>query len=106
MCLVSATRVGDRPLRGGGLYTTHFWHEPLGGPGPLNHRSFSVYAAPVTRCPTCKRPVAADAIDTVPPFCSQRCKLVDLDSWFSGRYVVSEPLGFDETQGLLPSEDE
>jgi uncharacterized protein len=26
------------------------------------------------------------------PFCSQRCKLIDLGKWFSGEHVISEPL--------------
>jgi len=44
-------------------------------------------------CPTCKK-----VLDEVPPdypprpFCSARCKLVDLDNWFGERYVVSQPL--------------
>ncbi len=26
------------------------------------------------------------------PFCSRRCKLLDLDNWLSGRYRISTPL--------------
>lgn len=26
------------------------------------------------------------------PFCSKRCKLVDLGKWFDGEHVISEPL--------------
>jgi endogenous inhibitor of DNA gyrase (YacG/DUF329 family) len=26
------------------------------------------------------------------PFCSERCKLVDLGKWFSGEHAISEPL--------------
>ena len=62
--------------------------------------------AVMAKCPTCKRPLAEDAEDALLPFCSQRCKLVDLHAWFSGRYVVSEPLDFDESHGLLPTDDE
>jgi endogenous inhibitor of DNA gyrase (YacG/DUF329 family) len=40
------------------------------------------------------------------PFCSARCKLADLGSWLSGRYVVSEALPFDEGEALLSAEDE
>jgi len=59
----------------------------------------------VRRCPTCKRPVADDAGSPL-PFCSARCKLADLGSWLSGRYVVSEALPFDESDALLSAEDE
>jgi endogenous inhibitor of DNA gyrase (YacG/DUF329 family) len=42
------------------------------------------------KCPICKKPVESTAGDF--PFCSERCKLVDLGKWASGQYVVSEPL--------------
>ena len=42
------------------------------------------------RCPICKRSIPDDARPPAFPFCSQRCKLVDLDGWLSDRYVVSE----------------
>jgi uncharacterized protein len=38
----------------------------------------------VSRCPICKRP--ADA--KLRPFCSPRCRDVDLHRWFSGSYVI------------------
>ncbi len=39
----------------------------------------------------CKRVPKPDADPPPPPpFCSPRCKLVDLGSWLDGRYVVSE----------------
>ena len=45
-------------------------------------------------CPSCKKPVASES-ETF-PFCSQRCKLLDLGNWLTGRYVVSSPLSPDE----------
>jgi endogenous inhibitor of DNA gyrase (YacG/DUF329 family) len=39
-----------------------------------------------TNCPTCKKPVASTGSDF--PFCSQRCRLIDLGKWASGQYVV------------------
>jgi len=44
-------------------------------------------------CPICKaeREVADDF--EFRPFCSSRCKLIDLGNWLSGAYVVSRPLG-------------
>ncbi len=42
-------------------------------------------------CPTCKKSqVKADAPDF--PFCSERCRLIDLGAWASGKYVVSSPV--------------
>jgi endogenous inhibitor of DNA gyrase (YacG/DUF329 family) len=40
--------------------------------------------APRGRCPVCGKP----AIAALKPFCSQRCKDVDLHRWFSGRYAT------------------
>ncbi len=48
-------------------------------------------SAPQIKCPTCKK--AGDWLARpFGPFCSQRCKLVDLGKWFSEEHVVSEPL--------------
>ena len=35
-------------------------------------------------CPICGKP----ASDAAKPFCSSRCRDVDLNRWFSGSYVV------------------
>jgi uncharacterized protein len=42
------------------------------------------------KCPICKKPVAKAAEDF--PFCSERCRLIDLGKWASGQYVVSSPV--------------
>jgi len=49
-------------------------------------------------CPSCKKPVAEESAPL--PFCSQRCKLLDLGNWLSGSYVVSSPLSPDELVDL------
>jgi hypothetical protein len=41
-------------------------------------------------CPTCKKPVEATGEDF--PFCSGRCRLLDLGKWASGDYKVSSPI--------------
>jgi uncharacterized protein len=41
-------------------------------------------------CPTCKKVVAKSNPDF--PFCSERCRTVDLGKWASGGYVVSSPV--------------
>lgn len=43
------------------------------------------------RCPTCKKPGDWFA-GTYGPFCSHRCKLIDLGKWFGGEHAISEPL--------------
>jgi len=59
------------------------------------------------RCPTCKQPVKSGAPEL--PFCSERCRLIDLGKWASGAYVISSPLR-DTSDGLpedgAPDSDE
>jgi len=42
------------------------------------------------KCPICEKAVATGAEDF--PFCSERCRLIDLGKWASGQYVVSSPV--------------
>jgi uncharacterized protein len=42
------------------------------------------------RCPICKKPVKSADADF--PFCSDRCRLIDLGKWASGAYVISSPV--------------
>lgn len=57
------------------------------------------------RCPICKREIK-DAPDDLPsrPFCSARCKTIDLGNWLSGAYRITRPLGPDDLETL--SEDD
>lgn len=43
------------------------------------------------KCPTCRKTGAWLAGD-YGPFCSQRCKLIDLGKWLGGEHAISEPL--------------
>jgi hypothetical protein len=43
------------------------------------------------RCPICKRQAAYEG-NSLRPFCSERCKLIDLDNWLAGRYRISTPV--------------
>ncbi len=42
------------------------------------------------RCPICKKAVKAADADF--PFCSERCRLIDLGKWATGEYVISSPI--------------
>lgn len=46
--------------------------------------------APKLRCPICKKPVKSTDQDF--PFCSDRCRTIDLGKWASGQYVISSPV--------------
>ncbi|MFT4045489.1 MAG: DNA gyrase inhibitor YacG [Solimonas sp.] len=39
-------------------------------------------------CPQCGQSVRLDESNPWRPFCSERCKLLDLGEWFSGRYGI------------------
>lgn len=49
---------------------------------------------PTTTCPICGTALPPAAADESPlfPFCSLRCKQVDLYRWMTGRYAVVESL--------------
>ena len=42
------------------------------------------------RCPTCRTLVLLEEENF--PFCSERCRLIDLGKWASGGYVISTPV--------------
>jgi len=53
------------------------------------------------RCPTCKTLVTAQ--DEHCPFCSDRCRVIDLGKWASGGYRISSPVIDPEVlEGLNP----
>ena len=47
-------------------------------------------ASKTLRCPTCRTPVSAESEDV--PFCSDRCRLIDLGKWAAGEYKISSPI--------------
>jgi len=49
------------------------------------------------RCPTCRKIVLATDPDF--PFCSDRCRVIDLGKWVSGGYVISTPVNDPESGG-------
>jgi uncharacterized protein len=51
------------------------------------------------RCPTCRGEVKPREENPSFPFCSRRCRAVDLGRWFTGEYRAgSEPAGQDPKQ--------
>jgi uncharacterized protein len=50
------------------------------------------------KCPVCRRDIT-DGQKTFRPFCSERCKLIDLDNWLSGRYRISTPVAAEKDSG-------
>ena len=42
------------------------------------------------RCPTCRALVLSTGENF--PFCSDRCRVIDLGKWASGEYVIASPV--------------
>jgi len=47
-------------------------------------------AQPSVPCPRCGAPAAFASSNRWRPFCSERCKLIDLGNWASERYRVPD----------------
>ncbi|HEX4895291.1 MAG TPA: DNA gyrase inhibitor YacG [Solimonas sp.] len=66
----------------------------------------AVSGAPAVRpriaaCPQCGDSTRLDTGNPHRPFCSERCRLVDLGAWFSGQYGVAAD---DQTPDVDPSQ--
>lgn len=48
------------------------------------------------QCPICRKPVQIS--DPFMPFCSDRCRILDLGNWASEKYVISEPVLLEDFQ--------
>ena len=47
----------------------------------------------VVKCPTCQKQVEWNSTSTYRPFCSDRCRLIDLGEWASEKHAIpDEPL--------------
>jgi endogenous inhibitor of DNA gyrase (YacG/DUF329 family) len=59
------------------------------------------------KCPTCKRNVEWNENSAFRPFCSNRCRLIDLGAWFNEDHAIpGEPAApeADEPQGIDPQD--
>jgi endogenous inhibitor of DNA gyrase (YacG/DUF329 family) len=62
------------------------------------------------RCPICSKPFEVSSLDDLPsyPFCSKRCRLIDLGRWADGKYVLpaNETPPASPPPGTVPGDDE
>ncbi|MCO4768718.1 MAG: DNA gyrase inhibitor YacG [Deltaproteobacteria bacterium] len=56
----------------------------------------------VLLCPKCKTPVAVEASlrPTAFPFCSDRCRAVDLGKWFGEEFMIPAPIDPDDHESI------
>ena len=58
----------------------------------------------MARCPICKREAAPRRQNAAFPFCSERCKLIDLGKWLGGEYsIASKPEEEEDEAPPVPS---
>jgi len=48
-------------------------------------------------CPNCNKVMSYQTTKDLPyfPFCSERCKLIDLGAWLDEKYRIEEPMSSD-----------
>jgi uncharacterized protein len=46
----------------------------------------------IVKCPNCQRPVPWVPESKYRPFCSERCRLIDLGEWIDEKHKISEPI--------------
>jgi len=58
------------------------------------------------KCPTCGRPVEWSAESAYRPFCSDRCRLIDLGAWLSEQRKIPDESAADGEQlpGAAPKD--
>ena len=60
------------------------------------------------RCPTCKKAFEVEKISDRPgfPFCSERCRLIDLGRWIDGVHAIpGDPVMPGPSPGLEDEDD-
>jgi hypothetical protein len=45
------------------------------------------------KCPTCRRPVEWSPASLFRPFCSDRCRLIDLGAWLTEQHKIPDDDG-------------
>ncbi len=59
------------------------------------------------KCPTCRKPVPPRAANRAFPFCSDRCRLLDLGKWLGEEYRIPGPRPGDGAEApQRPADDE
>ncbi|HSC96336.1 MAG TPA: DNA gyrase inhibitor YacG [Burkholderiales bacterium] len=61
-------------------------------------------AARIVPCPSCGKPVEWAEASAFRPFCSERCKLIDLGAWAAERYRVPVVEDKDQPEAAPPGE--
>ena len=55
------------------------------------------------QCPICKKNLVQED-SPHRPFCSERCRMIDLDNWLSGRYRITMGANAEDGEMLRPED--
>jgi uncharacterized protein len=55
--------------------------------------------APKVKCPTCGRSIEWSAASPFRPFCSERCKLIDLGAWLAEQRSIADDAAPESSPG-------
>ena len=55
------------------------------------------------KCPTCRREMDWSADNASRPFCSERCRLIDLGAWFTSKHAIPGDAADPEDGEALPA---
>ena len=69
----------------------------------LEEEEHSLLALHLNECPACKKETIYSEANPYRPFCSERCKLIDLGAWLDGDYFI--PAKDDESDHSVAEED-
>ena len=69
------------------------------GGGHVGDAGAAADLATTVPCPTCGRPVLWGPESRFRPFCSERCRLIDLGEWLTEGHVIPEPCEGSKPEG-------
>jgi hypothetical protein len=62
--------------------------------------------ATMVKCPTCRREVEWSPASVYRPFCSDRCRLIDLGAWLTEQHKIPEdPVAAEDQLPADPAEE-
>jgi len=60
--------------------------------------------ATTVKCPTCRRDLEWSHASPYRPFCSERCRLIDLGAWLTEQHKIPDAPGTAQDQLPVPDE--
>ena len=62
--------------------------------------------ATIVKCPTCRRDVEFSPASQYRPFCSDRCRLIDLGAWLTEQHKIPDERAVPEDPGASDTPEE